>query len=372
MSEALSSQVDLSLYAGVDYFVELQKRIMATEASGRIAVMTMCLEPSELVVDDTLAVLNQAADRGVNTHLGVDAYAMMINFNPLSIGPLMSPVTFNKGLFERRQQSLDELNGKDAAQVAIINAPTRPFTNPYGKRSHLKGAVVDDHVYIGGPNLDLTGRVDATVGFQDRDAADWLYSLTSAIIKSRSASKTLATIPTSDLHYKLDDTTEILIDNGEPHDSPILDAAIEHIDAAKDWIMFSSQIVPNGRVAAHLAAAHKQGVDVRLAYNNPTKWGKIAGTMQRYVLAKQRRRAPEIFDNGKLPANAPDLHAKILATEQGAMVGTHNLSDAGVAFGTPEIALFRESEEFAKAVRLLLLSQLDLPVSQDEISRTVV
>jgi phosphatidylserine/phosphatidylglycerophosphate/cardiolipin synthase-like enzyme len=213
--------------------------------------------------------------------------------------------------------------------------------------------------------------VDATVGFQDSDTADWLYDITAAIVKSRSASKTLEKLPASDLYRKIDDSTEILIDNGKPRHSPILNKALERIDAAKDWITFSSQIVPNGRVADHLIAAHERGVDVQLLYSDPTKWGTIAGAMQRYVLAKQRQRAPELFNAGKLPTDAPDLHAKVLATEQGAMVGTHNLSDAGVTFGTPEVALFRESEEFAKAVQLLLLSQLKPPAPQDEIGRSV-
>jgi len=371
MSEALSSEVDLSLYAGPDYFTDLQKRITATETSGRIALMTMCLEPSELAVEETLTALNQAADRGADIHFAVDAYAMMINFKPFSVGPLMSPLTYNNSLFERRQQSLDELNRKDSAQATVVNVPTRPFTNPYGKRSHLKGAVVDDMVYLGGPNLDLTGRVDATVGFQDAGTADWLFDITSAIVKSGSASKTLQQLPASDLYRRLDNLTEVLVDDGKPGDSPILDKALECIDAAEEWVTFSSQIVPNGRVANHLIAAHERGTNVRLAYSDPSKWGAIAGTMQRYVLAKQRRRAPELFNAGKLPANAPDLHAKILATEKGAMVGTHNLSDAGVAFGTPEIALFRESNEFANAVHLLLASQLNPLAPQDKISRSV-
>jgi hypothetical protein len=82
--------------------------------------------------------------------------------------------------------------------------------------------------------------------------------------------------------------------------------------------------------------------------------------LQKIVLAKQRRRSPAIFTDGVMPSDAPSIHAKVLASEKGGMIATHNLSDAGVAYGTPEIALFSNSEEFAIAVRKLITQQVEL------------
>ena len=131
------------------------------------------------------------------------------------------------------------------------------------------------------------------------------------------------------------------------------------IDSAEEWLVFASQFVPNGRVADRLVAAHRRGVDVQLAYNDPTYWGAVGGIMQRRVLAKQQRRAPELFAAGKLSEASRPLHAKVLASERGAMVGSHNLSEAGIKFGTSEIALFRDSPAFAHATRLLLMQQVE-------------
>ena len=356
-SVAQASEVAVSLYTGEEYFTELQKKIAETTVGDRAALMTMSLEPTESHTENTLRELNQAAERGVDTLLAVDAYAFMVDSDSMGIGPCMSPVVRRKAIFERRQRELDSLNEKESGQATIVNAPTRYFSNPYAGRSHLKGSVVNDTVYLGGPNLHDTTRMDAVVGFEDVRTADWLYNITRGIVTQGT---TKAILGAKDHRYDLDHNTQILVDAGRPGQSVVLDEALELIDSAKEWLTFSSQFVPNGKVADRLITARNRGVDVRLVYNNPTYWGAIGGIAQQRVLAKQSKRSPELFANGKLPVNSEAMHAKILASEKTGMVGTHNVSDAGVKFGTPEIALFRHSSDFSIAVHNLLSQQVTL------------
>jgi hypothetical protein len=44
----------------------------------------------------------------------------------------------------------------------------------------------------------------------------------------------------------------------------------------------------------------------------------------------------------------PRLHAKLLATEQGAMIGSHNYVVQGVTLGTAEAAILRNDPQFSK------------------------
>jgi phosphatidylserine/phosphatidylglycerophosphate/cardiolipin synthase-like enzyme len=355
--DAVPAQKDFSLYTGEEYFAELQKNIAETQPGDRVAVMTLSIDPTEPLVQDTLYEMNRAAERGVNTLLAVDAYALMIRTNGIGAGPHLSPICYPKAVFDERQREIDALNAKPSGKAGLINQPKRPFTNPYGGRSHLKGASVNDRVYLGGPNLHGTTRIDAVVGLEDGNTADWFYNTTKALITCGTAAVVLGQ---TDRQYKLDETTHFSVDAGQPDQSDILEQALERIVEAEDWLFHTNQFVPNGKVAKELIAANRRGVNVQLAYSNPSKWGVAGGALQRLVLAKQQRQAREMFAQGKMSDIAPSMHAKVLASEKGAMIGTHNLSDAGVKFGTPEIALFSNSPGFSLALRTLLMQQIEL------------
>jgi hypothetical protein len=49
-----------------------------------------------------------------------------------------------------------------------------------------------------------------------------------------------------------------------------------------------------------------------------------------------------------LPKTGPGLHAKLIATEKGAIIGSHNYVRTGVQLGTAEIALMRYDTVFAR------------------------
>jgi phosphatidylserine/phosphatidylglycerophosphate/cardiolipin synthase-like enzyme len=142
---------------------------------------------------------------------------------------------------------------------------------------------------------------------------------------------------------------QILIDAGVPKQSTIYDHALALIDDAREHIFFTCQYFPGGKTARHLLAAHKRGVDVRIVYSHPLAHGVKSPGHYLYN-ARERLRLPAEFFADQRTAKAPLLHAKVIATEKGAIVGSHNYVSQGVWLGTAEIALLNQDPAFAKAV----------------------
>ena len=59
-----------------------------------------------------------------------------------------------------------------------------------------------------------------------------------------------------------------------------------------------------------------------------------------------------------LSASAPKLHAKLLATDQGVMIGSHNYVKFGVSVGTAEITLKSSDPQLAVQARAKLEATL--------------
>ena len=70
-----------------------------------------------------------------------------------------------------------------------------------------------------------------------------------------------------------------------------------------------------------------------------------------HQMRERMRNLPEHFFAGRLGKLVPKLHAKVLASEKAAIVGSHNYVIQGVNFGTAELALHSMDPAFALAVR---------------------
>jgi hypothetical protein len=67
------------------------------------------------------------------------------------------------------------------------------------------------------------------------------------------------------------------------------------------------------------------------------------------MLVQERTHQPSALFDQQLHKDLPYLHAKLLATEQGAMIGSHNYVGVGVSFGTAELTLLRYDNQFAQS-----------------------
>jgi phosphatidylserine/phosphatidylglycerophosphate/cardiolipin synthase-like enzyme len=143
-----------------------------------------------------------------------------------------------------------------------------------------------------------------------------------------------------------------------PHQSLIYDEALRLVDEAQEWLFITCQYFPGGPTAKHLAAAQKRGVQVEIAYNHPRYQGTLAPVHHLHQLTQHTRGLPRSFFSGRLNKHVSRLHAKVLASERGAMVGSHNYVIQGVNFGTAELALRSSDPIFALALRSFIKDQI--------------
>lgn len=328
-----------------EYFQEITHRIAQTKAGDRVALMTMSFDPTEQRISDVMQQLYAAAERGVHTQLNIDAYCFLITNKVLPTSALLfdfRPEKLANPDFKVRYQALEKL--RDCGGVTgITNVPTRRLANPFGGRSHIKFTVINDSVYIGGCNLGHSIQIDLMVRADDQGTSNWVYDF---MQNSKQASNIDTMLHGTDEAHAIDETTKLLIDAGRPGQSLIFDEALQLIDQAKQWIFITCQYFPGNATAQHLLAAHQRGVSVTIFFGNNAHHKGLRWPHE-FAELRDRTKYPKMFFNHRIDKRSIRLHAKVLATEQGAMVGSHNYVTQGVRFGTAESTLYRRGPDFA-------------------------
>ncbi len=335
-----------SAYSPADYRTELSRHLRRAGPGDKILLTSMTFEPTEPaiqgIVDDLLAALT----RGAHVTLGIDAHAFIID------KPGLGPLWYNKGLnglmhpiFKNKYSIMQRINAYPNGRAVIINKPERRFSLPVAGRSHIKIAIVNDQVYIGGCNLQGSEWIDLMVGWQDSASATWLYQTMDEIITAQHAHRALKGV---DRGLKLNNESEIIIDSGVRNQSAIFDEALALIDAAQKWLVITCQFFPNSITAQHLLKAHTRGVKVEVIFAHPKHHGLIGGLGQHYSLLREKSRLPKALFTHALGRTDPMLHAKLIACDKGVMIGSHNYVKAGVMLGTAEIALRSSNLKLAR------------------------
>lgn len=358
---------DYTFLTRAEYFQALATAARQASHGQRVLVAAMDIDPFEPAVIDLVESLRAAARNGANVHLVVDAHNFLQADNLLP-GPLFYKHSFStlRGKFNATLQLLRELEA-DGGSFHITNTPKRRLNpSPIG-RSHIKGAVVDDQVFIGGCNLEHPGYIDIMVAWHDKHAADVLEGWFRKMVQARRVRDGFGDVDTV---ARIDDTAELLLDAGVPGQSLIYDTALRLIDDAKEWIYITCQYFPGGPTAKHLAAAAKRGVEVEIVYSHPRSHGTAAPLHQLHQLSQHTRRLPRSFFSGKLDKRIAKLHAKVLANEHEALVGSHNYVIQGILFGTAEVALHSGDPAFALALCTFMkgqITQATHPATQQDI-----
>lgn len=338
---------DLDLYAKEAYFEELTNLANKAEAGERIALMSMGFDPRQPHIATLLQGLGEAATRGAAVTLLVDAYDFI--FDERQLLPT-GPIVLHRDAFHAKDEyHLEKLNVLETLKLKggsyeIINYPRKRLSNPFGGRSHIKTAIVGDTVFIGGCNMDEI-QVDLMTRLTDKPLADWLYSHVQHV---RDKKRVLDALHNRDQRFEVDANTIIFIDAGVRNQSIIFDELMSMIDGAENWLMLTCQFYPQGILADRLSAAHQRGVKVNVIYNHPSRHIPLLRLPHALSLIYERLHQPPELFTGQLPKDHTRLHAKVIATEKGAMIGSHNYVEAGVKFGTAEIALQRHDSAFAE------------------------
>lgn len=340
-------------YTDQEYRNKLCEQIKNTRRGDRVLLMSMTFEPTEPEIAKIVHEIELAASRGVHVLLAVDAHSFLFNHSR-TLGPLLARKALPKRLpkyYRYKLDLLEKINTFATGHAAIINIPTKRYALPVAGRSHIKAAIVNDNIFIGGCNLEWGKRIDLMTHWQSKSDADKLFVLLSQIIHGKHTRQVLAGI---DRRMAIDASTQILIDSGIRKQSLIFKEALHMIDAAEKWLVITCQFFPNSITAKHLAAAKKRGVKVEVIYSHPRHHGLIGGFGQQISILRERTRVPRSMFEHALPSSHPMLHAKLIACDKGLMIGSHNYVSAGVILGTAEIALKSNDSSLAEeSVRTL-------------------
>jgi phosphatidylserine/phosphatidylglycerophosphate/cardiolipin synthase-like enzyme len=337
----------VTLYSAPEYFGELTARIAAARKGDSVLLGTMAFAPEDEAISRLFLALNNAAARGVSVTVLVDAYPFLIQ-DGYRLGPLFFHSSLKGSLPKAFRLPLAVLEELAAAggSYTIINLPKRRFDLPLGGRSHLKYAVINDWVYIGGCNLDSADRLDMMVGQRNVAFADWLGELAKRTIQEGSVR---AALSGHNQEFALSEDSRILLDAGVAGSSLIFEQALRLIDEAQEHILMTCQFFPNDVTARHLRRAIARGVRVELYYNQPQKHDFPNNILHYVVRSFEKLRLPKSLFVHEVGKDKPFLHAKLLVSEKGVMIGSHNYVTAGVNLGTAEISLFSSDRAFARA-----------------------
>jgi phosphatidylserine/phosphatidylglycerophosphate/cardiolipin synthase-like enzyme len=351
--------VPITPFYAPSYFTEMLDTIRQAQAGDRLGLTTMNFDPIEPTIAEVMQQLTAAAERGVLVYMLVDAHAFMVDYREGSTGPLLKDGTLDSPQaakeFRVKFQSLKTLAAA-GGHYSVINLPRSRVTLPVAGRSHIKTFIHNGTYYIGGCNIGRTAQIDCMVRVVDQSTADWLWNL---LVSAADSGSMRTALRDTDRQLQIDTQTDLFVDAGKGSQSLILQEALQLIDAAEEYVYMTCQFFPNSITASHLAQAHKRGVRVAVYYNGTAKQTKFFGMIQQAVLLGERMRHPKELFLKELPAHAERLHAKVIATDKGAMIGSHNYVTLGVRLGTAEVALLRRDRQFSKELTELLLPHLE-------------
>ena len=341
----------IDLLSSGEYFSDLVRRISRTKQTSRVLISTMSIIPSERRINQLLVALESAAARGVSVDLAIDAQSFMINPRTMHHRVFYlpnRPTRWTYGIYTTLRKRIDRLEAAGVS-VHITNVPRFVIAKPFAGRSHIKLAIIDSASYIGGCNLAGSRDTDFMARSEDPARADWLYA---TLLPAYQTCHMGEALDYTDKLFEASLDTKILIDAGRKNTSAILSSALTMIDDAEKWIILTCQFFPQGAIAQHLKSAYDRGVDVRIIYNHPRRYsdafGKTLHSLHKFC---SQQRLPKQFFTNELSLTDPYLHAKILATEKGGMIGSHNYASAGVHLGTAEIAIHSKDPVFGEKLR---------------------
>lgn len=332
-----------------EYFYHLIKRYKRAKAGDRIILSTMEFRPDLEQLSNLVDAMCIASQNGARVTFLVDAFSFM-----LKDGSVLGPLFFSQrdpkvgyGHFKHTIRAVNKLR-EAGVETVVINKPTRPLKNPFSGRSHIKFAVINNDVFIGGCNLSHPELLDVMVQTTNKKLAAYMEDFSQLLIEHKNVRKALEK---QDAVFKVDKYTTLLIDAGVKRQSIIYEHAFKLINSAQKQIFMTCQYFPNNHTPNELAKATERGVSVHLAYNHPHKHKVPLRSIQKQTVAYKRLRLPLSMFENQLDEDKNYLHAKILLSEKEVIVGSHNFVALGVRLGTAEIALHSTSPQFIAASR---------------------
>lgn len=349
---------DYEFYTTKQYFSKLHTLISNLGGGDKVALATMAFDPDAPATRILLDDLHGALRRGADVRLIVDAMPFLL-YGGVELGPLYFGTSLKRKLKPHFAAALEPLEvlEKNGGQYAIINRPSRRYTLPVGGRSHIKFAVINHTVFVGGCNLDSAYEpdIDLMASWTDGQSAEWLGALADRLMESGHARRALND---EDSCLPVDEHTAMLVDAGVRRRSLIMRKALGLIDEAREYVFITCQFFPGQVTGQRLRAAHRRGVKVCIVYGGVEQHDWYNRRLQQMANAAERLRLPSEFFIHAVQHAQGRIHAKVIATERGAIIGSHNYVSAGVRLGTAELALLSDDPQFGQHAIDTILAQL--------------
>jgi hypothetical protein len=231
--------------------------------------------------------------------------------------------------------------------VTITNPPNVvEKVLPFVGRNHIKLALVDDVAWIGG--LSYRDQDLVKEDFMMRVADPDVVAALEEVFYTTDYSGL-----TDDKVFDLGDT-KVIRDSGVRGQSAIFDRGIADVRDASVSVRLMQQYHPNGAMAAALALQAEMGRDVlsiTSSRKSISEWfGVVLDRGSTAYSRLQGLNIPTAHSKIRIHAKALLVDADDTDRAEG-MVGSHNLTRAGVFLGTQEVALFSRTPEFIASLR---------------------
>lgn len=346
-------------YSRPQYFQHLTSFASAAGQGDAITIATMGFKPAYQPVNGLVRSLIGAAQRGAQVTLLVDAFSFM-NPDGLAMGPLWYSWSVHHSLsrrFRHKAHLLGELRAAGAT-VIITNQPGRALSNPVAGRSHIKFALLNDDVFIGGCNLTNPHHVDVMQLRQnDAQLATILRDFVSKV-QAQPRGSVRAALGGADQLHTLHDGSTLIIDAGQRKVSSIERHALQLITGAQKEVFITLQYPPYGLLARALDTLRHANVRLQLLYNAPQRFAGPSRVLMAATSVVMAVRTSSLLAVNTLRGSNKYMHAKVLVVDSMVMVGSHNYVNAGVRFGTAEIAIISSDTTLAQQAMQCIRQQL--------------
>ncbi|MBI4036447.1 hypothetical protein HY386_01040 [Candidatus Daviesbacteria bacterium] len=302
-------------------------RQLARQATGRVGLEAMVWYPDPPTYQ-FVNMLEEAAKRQVQAQAKIDYYSLMTTDFHNNLFP-MPQLRRERG---RKTQEMVQRMRKAGVSVDLLNPPSLlQRLIPQLGRNHRKIGLIDGVGFVMGFNLSK----------YNFDCEDIAVALTEpqAVKRLAEVFEEAGLVERDDREIYCGGNTYLLVDYGRVGQSLILDRAVEMVRGARDYVRWVNLFPPNGRLEVEMARASKRGVDVEGIITRPVwvrkaRWDirlmQLVNSLQSYSLGNQLA----------LGYHNPDIHAKVLVTDNQTLVGSHNLVWEGVWAGTEELDIF--------------------------------
>ncbi len=277
-----------------------------------------------------------------------DAIFSRYNFSP-HIWKFLSSreeLTKHAQIQERTQAMFARLRNA-GAEITFINEPgwLNKHIFPSFKRDHRKIIILEGksgitQAYYGAVNLDEGDRYDFMIKGDDADTVAKLRDLSGFFGSNLPARDNMCTLS--------DQNSTLLFDRGRPGSSLIYKTGLSMILKATDQVLFVSQMPAEFSLLNKFIQARRNGTKVThyMPVRNHPNISSFPNIIMYWIVVM----VAKVFSI-KIIHLRVFTHAKILIADNEVLIGSHNLSYAGVVSGVAEVSVRSSDDKLVQKVR---------------------